>query len=393
MLACVAALSVHASAQFEWEQLPDFPGTARDDAAAFTIGSRIYVGTGMEVGWGLTNDWHLYDADENWWLSMSTLPAAPRQYCTAFTLGDKGYLFGGITASGAVNELWMYDPAIDAWQARAPLPGPGRYASVSYTRNGLAYVQGGVLADGSITNELWYYAPGSDEWTLLDFVLNAELPARHRSAVIKEAGFNIITCGIDALGATSAATYMQLGLGHEYIGQIPLPSPRFGARGAANVLIGGASTFAQEHDEVWQFRWAEGWNQDLPAFAGGPRRGGIAAHVPTGDVNRIYFGLGLHGSNRFKDWWVLNLPVGIEEHAASHVSVFPNPASDALQVRAPNDWICATFTINDMLGRVTASGQLSSAGTIDIASLSPGRYSLRMDNPHSSALTSFIKLP
>ncbi|MBK7946426.1 MAG: hypothetical protein IPJ85_14475 [Flavobacteriales bacterium] len=85
-------------------------------------------------------------------------------------------------------------------------------------------------------------------------------------------------------------------------------------------------------------RWAEGWNQDLPAFAGGPRRGGIAAHVPTGDVNRIYFGLGLHGSNRFKDWWVLNLPVGIEEHAASHVSVFPNPASDALQVRAPNDW-------------------------------------------------------
>jgi N-acetylneuraminic acid mutarotase len=38
-----------------WQQLPDFPGTARDDAAAFSIDNKIYVGTGMEVGWGLTN--------------------------------------------------------------------------------------------------------------------------------------------------------------------------------------------------------------------------------------------------------------------------------------------------------------------------------------------------
>ena len=37
-----------------WQQLPDFPCTARDDAASFSIGNKIYVGTGMEVGWGFT---------------------------------------------------------------------------------------------------------------------------------------------------------------------------------------------------------------------------------------------------------------------------------------------------------------------------------------------------
>ncbi|MFN3875223.1 MAG: hypothetical protein ACK4L7_04845 [Flavobacteriales bacterium] len=40
-LACSTVLSAHAPAQFELEQLPDFPGTARDDAASFTLDQGI----------------------------------------------------------------------------------------------------------------------------------------------------------------------------------------------------------------------------------------------------------------------------------------------------------------------------------------------------------------
>jgi N-acetylneuraminic acid mutarotase len=57
-LLLVLGTALHAQV---WQQLPDFPGTARDDAAAFSIGNRIHVGTGMEVGWGLTNDWWCFD--------------------------------------------------------------------------------------------------------------------------------------------------------------------------------------------------------------------------------------------------------------------------------------------------------------------------------------------
>src|SRR5690606_1528968 len=61
------------------QQLPDFPGTARDDATAFSIGGKVYVGTGMEVGWGLTNDWWCYDAGTGNWEAMPAMPASPRQ--------------------------------------------------------------------------------------------------------------------------------------------------------------------------------------------------------------------------------------------------------------------------------------------------------------------------
>ena len=98
-----------ASAQ-TWEQLPDFPGTPRDDAASFMIGDHIYVGTGMEVGFGLTNDWFRFDMISETWDPIASMPASPRQYCTAFTVDDTGYVFGGIDSTGALNELWAYDP-------------------------------------------------------------------------------------------------------------------------------------------------------------------------------------------------------------------------------------------------------------------------------------------
>src|SRR5262245_60920502 len=52
----IVLLSHAVSAQF-WQQLPDFPGTARDDGAAFSPNGQFCLGTGMEVGWALTSDW------------------------------------------------------------------------------------------------------------------------------------------------------------------------------------------------------------------------------------------------------------------------------------------------------------------------------------------------
>src|SRR5262245_53893716 len=83
-----------------WTQLPDFPGTERDDATSFTLNGKIYVGTGMEVGWGLTNDWWCFDTSTETWTPIAALPATPRQYCTGFTVADTGYVFGGIDGNG-----------------------------------------------------------------------------------------------------------------------------------------------------------------------------------------------------------------------------------------------------------------------------------------------------
>src|SRR5262245_31139986 len=138
-----------------WTQLPDFPGTARDDAASFTIGSKIYVGTGMEVGWGLTNDWWCFDTQTDSWTSIAALPSTPRQYAAAFTVADTGYVFGGVDANGALNELWAYRPDQNAWEQRSSMPAEARYACVAVEGWSYGIVATGMLASGSPTSEAW----------------------------------------------------------------------------------------------------------------------------------------------------------------------------------------------------------------------------------------------
>ncbi len=109
-----------------WQQLPDFPGTARDDAASFVLHGTIYVGTGFEAGFNLTNDWWRFDPNTDTWTAVASMPTTPRQYCTAFTIADTGFVFGGIDAFGAMSELWAYYPDQDVWEQRASLPDEAR---------------------------------------------------------------------------------------------------------------------------------------------------------------------------------------------------------------------------------------------------------------------------
>ena len=154
------ALSVSAQT---WTQLPDFPGNARDDAATFTIGNRIYVGTGMDVGFQLTNDWWCFDTQTELWSPIAAMPTTSRQYGTAFTIADTGYVFGGVDVSGALDQLWAYYPEQDAWEQKASIPAEARYACVAvtgfYTN---AIVATGMLASGSPTNEAWKYQAVTD---------------------------------------------------------------------------------------------------------------------------------------------------------------------------------------------------------------------------------------
>ena len=44
-----------------WEETSTFSGTPRDDASYFKIGSKHYIGTGREVGFGCTRDFYFFD--------------------------------------------------------------------------------------------------------------------------------------------------------------------------------------------------------------------------------------------------------------------------------------------------------------------------------------------
>lgn len=377
LLACASFLflCVACTAQ-TWQQLPDFPGTARDDAASFVAGGKIYVGTGFEVGFNLTNDWWCFDPTTEAWSAVAPMPTTGRQYCTGFNIADTGYVFGGLDANGALAELWSYHPDTDQWQQRAPIPAEARYASVAvegfYTN---AIVATGMLASGMPTNEAWKYDTDTDAWQQIAPVPG---PSRHRAACFLDDGGMRIVGGADSLfnalsDSWSYPIWFETGLWYT---APALPEPRYGADGSGghvSILTAGASG-SSFNDDTWLL-WGADWIAIAP-FAGGPRRGGVGASGSTAQFWNVefYYGLGLDSSlQRHNDWWRLVQPVGIAENSALELLCHPNPVNDLLQLPGtrPND----RMRIVDAVGREYII-PFAGVRSLDVSRLAPGVYSV-----------------
>ncbi|MBP6310866.1 MAG: T9SS type A sorting domain-containing protein [Flavobacteriales bacterium] len=381
--------------QAQWTQLPDFPGTPRDDAAAFTVGGKIYVGTGYAVGWVLMNDWFCYDPATETWTSIASLPADPRQYCTTFTIADTGYVFGGLGPNGALDELWAYHPGTDQWEQKASLPAEPRYACVAswlYTVD--AILATGMLASGVPTNEAWKYRSYDDIWSPLAPVPG---PARHRAASFDSTGGLAVLGGADSAFNALKDCWRYPGIFQtgEWYAMDSLPEPRWGADGGGSgvhVLACGATTQQQFHTETW---WSSnGWTA-LSPFPNGPRRGGVGSGILGSQqwTSTLYYGLGLDGTlARRNDWWRLDMIVGIEERdPITSFTLFPVPTDLELSVELHPKAIGASIMITTADGRTVHEQKVeSSTIVIDTRNYTKGVYGLTVRTPEGVSTQRFV---
>lgn len=328
----IAWLACSASLGQTWSQLPDFPGTARDDAASFVIDTSVYVGTGREVGWALTNDWYRFDVTTLEWTAIAPLPATPRQYCSGFSVDGRGYLFGGQDANGPLNELWEYDPSTDSWTEKSPMPATGRYACVGagsmYPAKGLILT--GMLANDVPTREVWSYLPSDDQWTRL-----SDIPgmARHRACAFLFNGKIHLFGGADS-SFNALAEHLVLDLGTDaWDTQPPLPAPRFEARTWPGVVIGGAASTNAVEDNLWSYDLLDMTWSSLSPLPFGPRRGGVSEWTMWDEGALAFYGTGLDDQfERHNDWWMVATGGGIAEEELGEISVSPDPGTDGFRL-------------------------------------------------------------
>jgi len=97
------------------------------------------------------------------WTRRSDYPGSAKDGAMAFSIGSKGYFGGGSSANGLSRAFYEYDPATDIWTAKAPIPeNLGGLVGVSV--NGKAYAGLGGNPDPS---DSWYeYDPIADSWSL-----------------------------------------------------------------------------------------------------------------------------------------------------------------------------------------------------------------------------------
>src|SRR4051812_7010848 len=75
------------------------------------------------------------------WQSRANFPGTAKAKSTAFTIGNKVYVVGGVNNLGAeLSDFWEYDIPSNTWAMKTAFPGGARYGAASFVINNLGYV-------------------------------------------------------------------------------------------------------------------------------------------------------------------------------------------------------------------------------------------------------------
>ncbi|BDD06591.1 Kelch repeat-containing protein [Aureibacter tunicatorum] len=228
-----------------WEQVADFPGDHRQEAVAFVIGDKAYVGLGYN-GYDVLNDFYEYDPNLNTWKQVADFPSTGRRGAIAFSLNDKGYVGAGYDQSANMNDMYSYDPNSNQWNTEASLFKKVRDPFVFVVSN-KAYVGGGQN-NGLLVD---FYEFDGSTWTKKDDLDDEN----------------------DYLTREKASTFVINDKAY---------------------VIGGISP-AGTNSEVWEFNTTNNSWDRLAAFEGSARYGAIGfavgsfGYIVTGQSSSYYF--------------------------------------------------------------------------------------------------------
>lgn len=180
-----------------WAQKADFGGIGRYWAVGFSIGSKCYIGTGVNdsVNEVMLNDFWEYDTTNNTWTRKADFPGIARYAAVGFFIGSKGYIGTGIDSNFLeYSDFWEYDPTADSWTKKADFPGMARGGAVGFSIGSKGYIGTGVNISNEIAfNDFWEYDPYNDSWTQ-----KADFAGTERNCAV---GFSINSKGYIGTGA------------------------------------------------------------------------------------------------------------------------------------------------------------------------------------------------
>lgn len=149
-----------------YQLLPAFPGTARDDVSAFMIGHDVYVTGGLDVNFIAQNDVWKFSGETQTWHPLPAFPATGRLLAKTMQIGSSYCMIGGVTGANTdLAECWCYSS--QGWQAFAYPPAPGRRQHAAASANNRAFF--GLGMNGNVAyRDWWLYEHAKDGWQTLD---------------------------------------------------------------------------------------------------------------------------------------------------------------------------------------------------------------------------------
>ena len=150
-----------------WTQKANFGGGTRAYAVGFSIGSKGYIGTGVNSTLNPCRDFWEYDTIANTWTQKANFAGGTRVDAVGFSIGTKGYVGIGLGDSGYdYNDFWEYNPSTNVWTQKANFGGIPRDAGVGFNIGNRGYIGTGVNnSTGIVYSDFWKYNPSTNNWT------------------------------------------------------------------------------------------------------------------------------------------------------------------------------------------------------------------------------------
>lgn len=159
-----------AKAQNSWAQKANFGGLNREQAVSFVIGSKVYMGLGFDASTslGYKDDFWEWDVNTNVWTQKANFPGGDRGEAVGFSIGTKGYVGTGVDNFGQSythQDFWEYDPGTDTWTQKTNYPGGRVWFAVGFSINDKGYIGTGSDNLGVVRNDFYEYDPVADSWS------------------------------------------------------------------------------------------------------------------------------------------------------------------------------------------------------------------------------------
>lgn len=178
--------------------LPDFDGGARYNALGFSVNGKGYIIGGIDASGTYKKDVWEY-VTTGTWTKKADFPGGERAGLVAFVIDNKVYVGTGTNGSTFFNDLWEYTPTTDAWVQKSNFAGAARSEAIAFASNKKGYIGTGLNSSATATNDIWEYTPSTNSW-----VQKNNFPGDARASA---AGFNMLEKGYIGTGNNGTTNY------------------------------------------------------------------------------------------------------------------------------------------------------------------------------------------
>ncbi len=160
-----------------WTKVENFPGEKRMGAVAFVLDGKAYIGGGYQPEnyskeFVFFTDFYRFDpAAEPQWAKIEDFPGAARGDALAFALNGKGYVGCGFDRRNRdLKDFWTYAEG-KGWEKLEGFPGDPRRGGVAFVLENKAYICTGE-SNGRLALDMISYEPAKNEWKKLHPLVN-----------------------------------------------------------------------------------------------------------------------------------------------------------------------------------------------------------------------------